>query len=111
MTDQATPAVLRLNVGLGPEPEREAFERYAEGLGYIVDPDTRKGREGGYWSSHTHLMWEAWKAAQAAERIRIAATIREAWHQRQALPGNRSGEYRQGLLAGLDGAVAMVLRA
>ena len=42
---------------------RAAFERHAESLGYSVDPDTRAGREGGYWSSHTHLMWKTWQAA------------------------------------------------
>jgi hypothetical protein len=42
---------------------RAAFERHAESLGYSVAPDTRAGREGGYWSSHTHLMWETWQAA------------------------------------------------
>lgn len=46
-----------------PVADRAAFERHAESLGYSVDPDTRAGREGGYWSSHTHLMWETWQAA------------------------------------------------
>jgi hypothetical protein len=46
-----------------PVADRAAFERHAESLGYSVDPDTRDGREGGYWSSHTHLMWETWQAA------------------------------------------------
>jgi hypothetical protein len=46
-----------------PVADRTAFERHAESLGYSVDPDTRAGREGGYWSSHTHLMWQTWQAA------------------------------------------------
>ena len=45
--------------------DRAAFERHAQGLGYSVDPDTREGREGGYWSSHTQLMWLTWQAALA----------------------------------------------
>lgn len=49
---------------LGPLGDgRAAFERHAASLGYSADPDTRPGREGGYWSSHTHLMWETWQAA------------------------------------------------
>jgi hypothetical protein len=46
-----------------PAADRAAFERHAKSLGYSVDPDTRAGREGGYWSSHTHLMWGTWQAA------------------------------------------------
>jgi hypothetical protein len=46
-----------------PVADRAAFERHAKSLGYSVDPDTREGRNGGYWSSHTHLMWETWQAA------------------------------------------------
>ncbi len=46
-----------------PVTDRAAFERHAESLGYSVDPDTRAGREGGYWSSHTQLMWKTWQAA------------------------------------------------
>jgi len=46
-----------------PVADRAAFERHAKSLGYSVDPDTRAGRDGGYWSSHTHLMWETWQAA------------------------------------------------
>jgi hypothetical protein len=46
-----------------PVADRAAFERHAKRLGYSVDPDTREGREGGYWSSHTHLMWQTWQAA------------------------------------------------
>ena len=48
-----------------PVADRAAFERHAERLGYSVDPDTREGREGGYWSSHTQLMWLTWQAALA----------------------------------------------
>jgi len=46
-----------------PVADRAAFERHAKSLGYSVDPDTRAGRAGGYWSSHTHLMWQTWQAA------------------------------------------------
>jgi hypothetical protein len=56
--------------GLGPPAtERADFERHAAGLGYSVDPDTRAGREGGYWSSHTHLMWETWQAAKRTQTV------------------------------------------
>jgi len=48
-------------------------------------------------------------AAVAAERVQIAARIREAWHQREASHGNRAGEYHEGMLAGLDAAVALAL--
>lgn len=70
MTTEATPREVGSHEGLGQAPERDAFERHAESLGYSADPDTRPGREGGYWSSHTHLMWETWQAAVAAERER-----------------------------------------
>ena len=43
------------------------------------------------------------------ERLQIAARIREAWHQREASHGNRGGEYHEGMLAGLDAAVALAL--
>jgi len=48
-------------------------------------------------------------AAVAAERVQIAARLREAWHQREASHGNRAGEYHEGMLAGLDAAVALAL--
>jgi hypothetical protein len=65
-----------------PVADRAAFERHAESLGYSVDPDTRAGREGGYWSSHTHLMWETWQAAleqpqQEPVALREVALIRD----------------------------------
>jgi hypothetical protein len=62
-------ATVKKSLTTGEQPEQEpvadraAFERHAESLGYSVDLDTRAGREGGYWSSHTHLMWETWQAA------------------------------------------------
>jgi hypothetical protein len=48
-------------------------------------------------------------ARLAAERVRIAAAIREAWHQREASYGNCAGQYHEGVLAGLDAAVALAL--
>lgn len=48
-------------------------------------------------------------AGAAEERTRIAARIREAWHQREASHGNRAGEYHEGMLAGLDAAVELAL--
>ena len=41
------------------------FEGYASDLKYNTDPDTRPGRSGGYWGSHTDLMWRSWQAATA----------------------------------------------
>ena len=66
MTDNATPAKVRLNDELGAHPERAGFELHAQGLGCSVDHAPRAGRKGGYWSSHTHMMWETWQAARAA---------------------------------------------
>ena len=73
---------------------RPAFERHAEGMGYSITRDSRAGQTEGYWSSHTHLMWESWKAAtaqQAAEVHRLkehavilAATAEEVERERCA---------------------------
>ena len=52
---------------------REAFEHHAESLGYSIYPDTRAGREGGYWSSHTQIMWDSWQAALAAQPVQADA--------------------------------------
>ena len=57
--------------------KRADFERRVAGLGYSVDPDTRPGREGGYWSSHTNLMWETWLAAH----LRCAALCEQEHHE------------------------------
>ena len=71
--------------------DRAAFERHAESLGYSVDPDTREGREGGYWSSHTHLMWQTWQAALAepvtqAEPEPMSPERRQRWEELAAMP-------------------------
>ena len=65
MAEPTTEDSSAVEPGQEPVADRAAFERHAERLGYSVDPDTREGREGGYWSSHTHLMWETWQAAMA----------------------------------------------
>lgn len=62
---------------------------------------------GRYWTE-SQLLAER-ERAHNAERVRIAAAIRDAWHQREASHGNRSGEYHEGMLAGLDAAVALAL--
>jgi hypothetical protein len=74
MSDQAKPAVLRLNVGLGPEPEREAFEawmnpgRHACNLSPWVAP-------GRYEDDRHQMAWLGWKAGVAAERERLLAAL------------------------------------
>jgi hypothetical protein len=68
---------------------RAAFERHAKSLGYSVDPDTREGREGGYWSSHTHLMWETWQAA--LEQQEPDATEQAQAHAAAFIRGHDAG--------------------
>jgi hypothetical protein len=59
-----------------PVADRAAFERHAKSLGYSVHPDTREGREGGYWSSHKHFMWETWQAAlEQPERATVKDSL------------------------------------
>lgn len=41
---------------------------------------------------------------------RIAAAIRDAWHQQQTEASNRGKEFQDGVLAGLDTAVEIALR-
>ena len=50
---------------------RAAFEAFAQDCpmgGFSIDPDTRPGRGGQYWSSHTQIMWGTWQAAIAHAR-------------------------------------------
>ena len=59
---------------LGLDPKRAAFERFAQAcpMGrYSVDRDTRPGRQDGYWSSHTQIMWDAWCAAWGCQQASI----------------------------------------
>ena len=49
-----------------PDQRRAAFEKFAQNCPtgrYSIDRETRPGRDGDYWSSHTQIMWDAWKAA------------------------------------------------
>ena len=69
--------------------------------------NAKPAEHGGFVAYGDHM--EAVRSAVAAERVQIAARIREAWHQREASHGNRAGEYHEGMLAGLDAAVALAL--
>ncbi len=65
--------------------EREAFEAFAQNcpMGkYSIERDTRPGQEGGYWSSHTQLMWDTWQA-RAADRADPAAPAADEREARQ----------------------------
>lgn len=47
-------------------PEREAFEKFAQNCPMDSFSVTRKSD--GYWSSHTQIMWDTWRAAIAQHR-------------------------------------------
>lgn len=50
---------------------REQFERFAQNHpygSYDIGHDTRPGREGTYWSSHTQIMWLAFQVGHDAGR-------------------------------------------
>lgn len=97
MTEESTPGVLGSNAGLGPLPKHDHAFADPEG----DEPDIL------VWRAESVRAYAA--AAVAADRVRIAACLREAWHQREASHGNRAGEYHEGMLAGLDAAVALAL--
>jgi hypothetical protein len=73
MSDQATPAVLRLNAGLGPLlPERAEFERWVDTERPSMRSAVRTYDES---MALAHVMdgaWLAWQAGRAAERRRFA---------------------------------------
>lgn len=55
--------------------DRERFEAFIKKEGYSLTRDTREGRENGYWSSHTQIMWTAWQ--EALEGMEKATTTAE----------------------------------
>ena len=70
-------------------PERAAFEQFAQHcpMGrYSVDRDTRPGREDGYWSSHTQIMWDAWCAAWQCQQASVDRLMLE-WCPDEMTPG------------------------
>ena len=63
-----------------PVADRAAFERHVESLGYSVARSV-----GGYWSSHTHLMWETWQAALEQPYAEQARRVEQETHGRMRI--------------------------
>lgn len=75
MSERGTPAVVGLSEGLGPLPERDAFEQWFSNGGKYPPAVQRSGE--GYALAAAQAAWNAWKAGAAAERewcARIAET-------------------------------------
>ena len=66
------------------DADRAEFEAWMASTGPRFDTTDRKP-DGRYWSSHTHLMWEAWRAARrapAAPVLQVSIEKLEEWKRR-----------------------------
>lgn len=90
MTPNAAPDMAPVEL----PPDHAAFEAFATACPMGRFDVTRKG--GGYWSSHTQLMWDAWQAAKRqcieASRAAVRASIFAVDTNADAPPWILSGE-------------------